>query len=245
MTRLKGKARAKANKKKRNKQKNDFFLRRKNLLWEIRKYDDPELAVKCEAVTKEDAIDIKSVFKKMKQVLNATENGVGLAASQIGIPANMIIVKSDSNSKDITCMINPQIESTSREQKFGREGCISYPSTYAFVERFTSIEVSYHDENWKKHIVEYKEGDILGIIFQHEYDHTLGICQVGDWWKDPEGKKKELEERFKKTEEKTSNNDVVESEDLKKEKEEAKSKRAVGVTKKTLEKGEFVEEVDI
>jgi len=247
MTRLKGKARVKANIKKRNKQKNDFFLRRKSLLGEIRKYDNPELAAKCEDVTKDDAIDVKSVFKKMKQVLNATKNGVGIAASQIGIPVNMIIIRNDSSSKNFTCMINPVIESTSKEMKFGREGCLSYPETFAFIERFASVEVSYLDEDWKKHTVEYKKGDILGIVIQHELEHLEeGHCQVHDWWKDPEDKKKELEERFKKSEEKTSNNDVVESEDMKKEKEEAKvkeakDKRAVEVTKEALKRGKFEE----
>ena len=97
-------------------------------------------------------------------------------------------------------------------------------------------------ENWKKHTVEYKKGDILGIVIQHELEHLEeGHCQVYDWWKDPEGKKKELEERFKKTEEKTSSNEVVESEDMKREKEEAKNERAVEVTKEALRRGEFVE----
>jgi peptide deformylase len=248
MTRLKGKARAKANRKKRNKHKNDFFVKRKSLIGEIRKYDDPDLAMICEDVTKDDAINIESVFKKMEQVLNVTKNGVGLAASQIGIPAKMIIIKSDSDSRKITRMINPQIESTSKEMKFGREGCLSYPETSAFIERFVSVEVSYFDENWKKHTVEYKKGDFLGIVIQHELEHLEeGHCQVYGWWKDPEGKKKELEERFKKPEKETSNNDVVESEDMKREKEEAKvkeakDKRAVEVTKEALKRNDFVDE---
>lgn len=217
MTRLKGKARVKASKKKRNKQKNDFFLRRKHILEEIRKYDDPRLAAKCEVVP--EGQDVKDIFKKMKQVLNATENGVGLAASQIGIVKNMIIVKSDPKSRDITCMINPEIESTSRDMKFGREMCLSYPQTVGMIERFTSVEVSYCDADWNKHTVEYKEGNILGIVFQHEMEHLEeGHCQIYEWWKDPEGKKKELEERFKPKEEDTDS-EVVESEDLKKEKE--------------------------
>jgi peptide deformylase len=215
MTRLNGKARAKANKKKRNKHKNDFFLRRKNLLGEIIKYDDPMLSIECEVVP--EGQDVKDIFKKMKQVLNATENGVGLAASQIGVAKKMIIIKSDSSSRDITCMINPEIETTSRKMKFGKEGCLSYPNTYAFIERFTVVSVSYCDENWKKHTVEYEEGNILGIVIQHELEHLLeGHCQIHDWWKDPEGKKKELEERFKPQEEDTSS-EIVESEDKKKE----------------------------
>ena len=91
MSKPKGKARAKANKKKKNKQKNDFFLRKKRLLGEILKYDDPTLSVECEAVLEGE--DVREAFKKMKQVLNATENGVGLAASQIGITKKINIIK--------------------------------------------------------------------------------------------------------------------------------------------------------
>jgi peptide deformylase len=229
MSKPKGKARAKANKKKKNKQKNDFFLRKKRLLGEILKYDDPTLSVECEAVLEGE--DVREAFKKMKQVLNATENGVGLAASQIGITKKMTIIKSDSSSKDITYMINPQIESTSKDKKFGREGCLSYPKTYAFVERFASVEVSYFDQDWKKHTVEYEEGNILGIIIQHELEHlSKGHCQIYDWWKDPEGKKKELEERFKSEEEQeesTGGYEVVESEDMKKERELQEKKEPV------------------
>ena len=224
MSAPKGKARAKANKKKKNKQKNDFFLRKKRLLGEILKYDDPILSVECEVVPEGE--DVKDIFKKMEQVLNATENGVGLAASQIGITKKMAIIKSDSSSKDITYMINPQIESTSKDKKFGKEGCLSYPKTYAFVERFETVEVSYFDQDWKKHTVEYEEGNILGIVIQHELEHLEGHCQVYEWWKDPEGKKAELEERFKKEEkeedpkESTGGYEVVESEDMRREREE-------------------------
>ena len=237
MAKLKGKAKDKARKKQKNKDTNSYFLRKKSLIGEIRKYDDPILAEECEVITKDDAVDIKSTFKKMKQVLNATKNGVGLAASQIGITKNMIIIRPDSDSNKITCMINPEIESTSREMKFGVEMCLSYPSVQAMVERFTSVEISYYDQDWKKHTVEYKEGNILSIVVQHEISHlTFGHCEVYDWWKDPEGMQKKLEERFE-PKEKTSNSEVVESEDFKREKEE----RAVEVTKKALEKNEFVE----
>ena len=110
MTKLKGKARVKDNKKRRNKRKNDFFMRRKSLINEIIKYDDPMLSAECEVVP--EGQDVKDTFKKMKHVLNATDNGVGLAASQIGVSKRMVIIKPDSGSNKITYMINPEIVST-------------------------------------------------------------------------------------------------------------------------------------
>lgn len=220
MSKLKGKAKARASKIKKNKQKSDFFLRRKKLIGEIRKYDDPILFAPCETISEEE--NVKDIFKKMKQVLNVTDNGVGLAASQIGVAKKMVIIKSGPDSHDITCMINPEIESTSVKKKFGREGCLSYPKTFAFIERFTWIEISYYDTDWKKHTIEYDEGNILGIVVQHELEHLSdGHCQIYEWWKDPEGKKQELEEKLKPQEEKsTGGYEIEESEDLKKCKEE-------------------------
>ncbi len=225
MTRSKGKARAKASKRVKNKQKNDYFVRKKHLIESIKKYDDFVLYEESKEVPH--GHDVKSTFKKMRQVLNATKNGIGLASNQIGITKRLVIIKNDSSSDDITYMINPVIESTSGKKKYGREMCLSYPETLAVVERFISVEVSYYDENWKKHTIEYKEGNILGIVVQHELEHlSKGHCQVWDWWKDPEGKKKELEEKFKAAEEQTDGQnqtggyDIEESDDLKKEKEE-------------------------
>lgn len=228
MTKLKGKARAKASKKKKNKQKNDYFLRKKYLISEIRKYDDEVLAVECEVVSNKE--DIKRTIGKMMSVLNATENGVGLAASQIGVLKKIVIIKLDSDSKDITVMINPEIISKSEEMKFGKEGCLSYPGIYGFVERYTWVEVKYLDMERKEQTKKYKESDILGIVVQHEISHLLnGHCQIYDWWKDPEGKQKELTDRFaleeaekleaEKAEETTGGYEVVESEDKKKEDE--------------------------
>ena len=234
MTKLKGKAKARYSKKQKNKNKNDFFIRRKRLLAEILKYDNPILEVKCETVLPEEKDKVVDIFKKMKQVLNVTENGVGLAASQIGITKRIIIIKSDSKSKEITCMINPEIISNSDEMKYGKEGCLSYPDTYAFIERYTSITVKYLDEDFKEHEIEYKEGNILGIIVQHEMEHLEeGHCQVHDWWENPKYMEEILQEKLNPSKEEKY--DVVESEDLKKEKEETIKKEPNKETKKAIE----------
>ena len=183
MARLKGKARQKDNKKKKNKSKNDYFLRRKSLLLEIRKWDDPSLKIECEEVSEHE--DIKNIISQMKRVLRVTEKGVGLAASQIGITKRIIVIRSDVKDNNITAMVNPEIISHSEEMRFGKEGCLSFPFTYAYVERYTSIKVKYFNEEYKEQEKEYKEGDILSVIIQHEIDHILGNCALYDWWKDP------------------------------------------------------------
>lgn len=221
MSKPKGKARAKANKKLKNKQKNSFFLRRKNLIAKIRKYDDPILEKECEECLRVPKQTTDAIFKEMVSVLNATENGVGLAAPQIGITRRMAIIKPDSDSRDITFMINPEIVESSEEMKFGREGCLSYPNTYALIERYTWVRVKYLDENWGQQEKIYKEGDILGIVIQHELEHLeSGFCQVHDWWENPEVMENMVKARMASPKEQGPY-EVEESEDLKREKEEA------------------------
>ncbi len=233
MTRAKGKARARNSKKKKNQQKNSFFLRKKKLIGEIRKYDDPILTVECKEVYKGEYV--KDIFKKMKQILNVTDNGVGLAASQIGITKKIVIIKPDSKSTNITCMVNPEIIEHSKEMKWERESCLSFPGVVGIVERYTSVTVKYMDEEWKEHIAKYEEGDILSVIFQHELSHILGQCKIYNWWKNPKMMQAVLKKKL--TPVKQESYEVEESEDMKKEKEEMKEP-----TKETKEAIEQLED---
>jgi peptide deformylase len=217
MSNLKGKIKAKKRKQEAVSKKNSIGLYRQRLLKSILKYDDPILEKKCEVVKDEDSVF--ETLKKMKKVLIATENGVGLSASQIGITDRIIAIRKDSSSSDILFMINPEIVKHSDEKKYGIEGCLSYPKTYAPIERYVSIEVKYLDKDRKEKTVSYKEGEIEGIIIQHEIDHLDGNCSLKDWWKNPEEKKKELEKKFEKKKEEESSYDIFESEEFKKEKE--------------------------
>jgi len=231
MSKLKGKARSKARKNKGRQSKLSRESYKRGLLSSILKYDAPFLADECQTVPEN--TDVSKDISDMKKVLGCTENGVGLAASQIGICKKIIVFRKDSNSSKMTVMINPEIVSHGMDKKYGIEGCLSYPKTFAPVERFTSIEVEYFDENWKKCTKEYEEGEIEGVVVQHEIEHLLfGHCQIHDWWKNPEGKQQELKDKF---EPKSSSNTVVESDDL-------KSERAAEVTKEALSENNFVVE---
>jgi peptide deformylase len=190
----------------------------------ILKYDNEALKKRCVDVAV--SSDVSETIKTMKKVLGCSDNGVGLAASQIGILDRIIVVRSDVKKYAIKVMINPEIISHSEEKKYGIEGCLSFPRTYAPVERYAWVEVKYFDENWKEQTFKSKLGTIDGIVLQHEIEHLLeGNCQIHDWWEDMEGKQKELQEIFEsagaKTEEAVSSYEVEESEDMKREKAEA------------------------
>ncbi|MCJ8160020.1 peptide deformylase [Acinetobacter zhairhuonensis] len=110
-------------------------------------------------------------------------NGVGIAAPQLYISKQVIIVASRSNPRypdapemDAVVMLNPQILEFSEATCFGEEGCLSVPDERAQVERAQSIKVLYHT----------LAGDVMETVFegfparivQHEIDHLNGILFV-------------------------------------------------------------------
>lgn len=203
MTKLKGKARARANRKKTLKRRNDLFEKRKNLLSKIRKWEDPVLKQECEIVNEDE--DITNIIKELKAILSVSTNGVGLTASQIGYAKNIVAIRNNRQTNNIKIYINLDILERSEEKKMGREGCLSFPGIYIDIERNEKITVSYLDENREGKKEEFSGTD--AVIFQHEYDHVLGDCRLYDAWK-------------KSQEEVGSGYEYVESEDLKREKAE-------------------------
>ena len=105
---LKGKARQRANKKAKNQIKNMGFLRQKSLRENIKKWNDPILTTKCENV--EIGENVVDIIKKMKSTLMATRNGVGLAAPQIGFTKNIIVIRSNRVTNEMSAYINPVIK---------------------------------------------------------------------------------------------------------------------------------------
>lgn len=209
MAKLKGKARAKASRKKILKRRNAYFSKRKELLSLIRKWDDPILKQVCEDVSPDE--DISYIVKKLKQVLNATKTGLGLSASQIGYAKRIFASMPKGSGEDISIIINSKLIEESEEKAAFREGCLSYPSFYIPVERSVEVTFQYEDEDRKSHTRKFK--GMAARVVLHEHDHTYGICVVGEqYYKEDEVKENQ------------SSYEVVESEDLKREKAEKAEK---------------------
>jgi len=184
MSKPKGKARAKANKKKKNQGKNSYFLRKKRLIAKIRKWDDPILKETCSPVDGSPANegeDSTSIIKEMKSILLASDNGLGIAASQIGYAKRIFVTRPTVTSHNITAFINATIISESKEREKRGEGCLSYPGIIAVIDRPAEITVEYEDEQFKVCSKEFKGLDACVVC--HEHDHTVGVCLVGEEWK--------------------------------------------------------------
>lgn len=120
------------------------------------------------------------------------QNGIGLAAVQVGILKRIIVIDINytlkQNCHDHGCaeshisntkplfLINPEIISKSKETMICQEGCLSFPGAYCEVTRSKKISVKFLDYYGKEQLMEAQE--LMADCLQHEIDHLNGITFV-------------------------------------------------------------------
>lgn len=145
---------------------------------EIVQLGDPALRQSAAKVGQVDSKETRALIDTMQAIL-ANSQGVGLAAPQIGVAKQIIIVASRPTKRypsapnmSPTVMINPVYKSLSPEKAKDWEGCLSVPGIRALVPRYKRIQVNYTDE--KGNPIEQILEDFVARIFQHEADHLEG-----------------------------------------------------------------------
>lgn len=120
---------------------------------------------------KVDVIDdkIRELIKDMIDTLHKYD-GVGLAAVQVGILKQIVIIQ-EAPEAPIHVLINPEIISQTGTQVV-EEGCLSFPNKFAKIERPEKIKVRALDENGKK--IEITGKNLLAQAISHELDHLNG-----------------------------------------------------------------------
>ncbi len=107
-------------------------------------------------------------------VQHPDHKGVGIAAPQVGINRQLIVVQRfDKDEKPFEVYFNPQITAYSDSLHLRAEGCLSIPGLRDMVERPWGIQLKYQDQTGVWH-EEYVEG-FTARIFQHEIDHLNGV----------------------------------------------------------------------
>ena len=133
--------------------------------------------------------EIKKIVSDMLQALREQDDGVAIAAPQIGIPLRIFIVSKrvymlddegyaiNLNKEELAGIkdeiyINPVLIKKSKETKNLSEGCLSVRWKYGKVKRSTRASVRAYDENGKQ----FTKGasGLMAQIFQHETDHLKG-----------------------------------------------------------------------
>jgi peptide deformylase len=101
------------------------------------------------------------------------EEGVGLAAPQVGVSDRVIVIDSHEEGVDPFALINPVIREFSPETDRAEEGCLSIPGLKEIVERSLRVVVEGLDPHGAPVRID-AEG-LLARILQHEVDHLDGI----------------------------------------------------------------------
>lgn len=115
---------------------------------------------------------VRSLIEQMKEVITQN-NGVGLAAIQVGEPTRIIICEIDDK---FYTFINPEIIKFSPKTSVTEEGCLSLPNIYGEVERSEKITLKAIDFDGKK--IKMKAFGLLAKVIQHEIDHIDGILFI-------------------------------------------------------------------
>jgi len=136
---------------------------------EILQYPDPRLHLPAARVEKIDATARKLVSDLVETMYGA--DGVGLAATQVNVHQQVIVIDVSPDKSDLRVFINPEI--IRREGlALNQEGCLSVPGVYDNVERAESVTVTALDENGSRFTL--NASGLLATCIQHEMDHLLG-----------------------------------------------------------------------
>ncbi len=137
------------------------------------KMDNPVLHRKAKKVRKIDS-SIQKLIDDMIDTMHDVE-GVGLAAPQVGVPLQVIVIQMPDEEEVIT-LINPEILKNSEESEMMTEGCLSLPGYRGEVKRFTSVTVKARDREGK--LIRVRGEGLMAQALQHEVDHINGIVFV-------------------------------------------------------------------
>jgi peptide deformylase len=134
---------------------------------------NPILRKKSQEIKDFRAPEVKKTIQDLKDSLKDCQEGLGLAAPQIGV--NLRIFALDWEG-EIKIFINPKITHLSKKKSLLTEGCLSVPNKIGKIARANKVIMKYYDEEGKKHKMTAK--GLLAQAFQHETDHLDGILYI-------------------------------------------------------------------
>lgn len=140
----------------------------------IRLLDDPVLRTRCEPVDPVAIVlhDLDNLLEAMHTTMKA-ENGIGLAANQIGRSLRIFILKDNDAYKEF---INPEIVSQSDLVDFENEGCLSIPGVAANTKRYSKLTLKWLDREGTTKEQNFENMEAFAV--QHEMDHLNGKLYI-------------------------------------------------------------------
>lgn len=136
---------------------------------QILQYPDPRLhkvAKRVETIT----LEIRKLVSDMAETMYKAP-GIGLAATQVDVHLQVIVMDLSELHDDLLVLINPELLNSEGESKC-EEGCLSVPGIYDKVERAERVTVQAMNIKGEKFKID-AEG-LLAVCIQHEMDHLQG-----------------------------------------------------------------------
>jgi peptide deformylase len=139
-------------------------------------YPDPFLARKAALVGKVDD-RVRDLIRDMFETMYESD-GVGLAATQVGVGKRVIVVDVSPVEEAIAplALVNPEIVGREGGVVLGVEGCLSVPGVQGEVPRMETVVVRGLDRHGEP--VQIRAGGILSRAIQHEIDHLDGVLFI-------------------------------------------------------------------
>jgi peptide deformylase len=138
-------------------------------LLKILQYPDPKLRTVAAPV---DSVDdkIRQLVDDMFETMYAAP-GIGLAATQVDVHKQVIVIDLSTEKNQPLCLINPELVETKGNEET-EEGCLSVPGIYEKVQRAEHIRVRALNRDGKP--FEMEADGLLAVCIQHEMDHLQG-----------------------------------------------------------------------
>jgi len=138
-------------------------------LLEILHFPDPRLRKKAVPVDEVND-EIKQIVDDMFETMYDAP-GIGLAATQVNIQKQIIVIDVSEDKSQPVCLINPEIIERDGEEEM-QEGCLSVPGIYENVQRARHVKI--RALNREGETFEIEDDDLLAVCIQHEMDHLDG-----------------------------------------------------------------------
>lgn len=136
----------------------------------ILRYPDPRLHTVARPVAEVDA-RIRRLIDDMIETMYASD-GIGLAATQVDVHEQLIVIDVSDTRDQPMVLINPEITWRSDETVMAEEGCLSVPTIYDAVPRHARVKLRALGRDGLP--FELEAGELLAVCVQHEIDHLLG-----------------------------------------------------------------------
>jgi peptide deformylase len=146
--------------------------RRRFALAQIRQYGDPALRLTAYEVSDFDE-DLRRLVDRMTELMHDAQ-GVGLAATQVGVLRRVFVFEPDEAGPRI--VVNPTIVTLGDELESDGEGCLSLQGVRVPVERPTTLTIAGKDQDGED--VSYELIGYEARIAQHELDHLDGVLII-------------------------------------------------------------------